>query len=177
MTAMLVLLCRDYASCHSRNLGSKSLHSLKRSPGSNAIHQKESLSLPDPLIPQRSVLLCWNQTCESALPTSDCLHMQSPTLTGSIQHFQHARLIINHRLLSIAVFNCRIVCLQNRQGGQGTAYSNAITRSLTSARVDVASSNGQFLLAMPAPLPQTYQQNDSSRAVGDTQVSQSSDYA
>ena len=108
MTAVLVMLCRDHASCHSRNLGSKSLHSLKRSPGSNAIHQKKSLSLPDPLIPQRSVLLCVNQMRES---TSDCPHMQSPTLTGSIQHFQHARLIINHRLLSIAVFDCRIVCL------------------------------------------------------------------
>lgn len=72
-----------------RDLLSKALHPLECGTICDAIDEQEAFSLPDPLIPQRRILF----------------------LSCGIEHFQHARLIIDHCLLSVAVLDRGIVRL------------------------------------------------------------------
>ena len=62
---------------------------------------------PDPLVTQGSVLLCI-----SAVITWDLEEYYAHTLTGGIDDFHKAHFIVHHKLFSICVLYCRIVCLE-----------------------------------------------------------------
>lgn len=64
------------------------LYPRKRCPRSDAVNKNETLTVPDPLVAQRSVFF----------------------LTGGIQYFQHTRLLIDDDLLAVGVFDGRVIC-------------------------------------------------------------------
>lgn len=72
-----------------RNLAPEPLDPLKCSPRRNRVDEEESLSLADPLISQRSVLL----------------------LTCSVEDLEHTGLIVDDRLLAVRVLDCWVVRL------------------------------------------------------------------
>lgn len=61
----------------------------KRGSGRDAVDENEALSIPDPLVPQCGIFF----------------------LARGVQHFQHARLLVDHDLLPVRVFNGGIVGL------------------------------------------------------------------
>ena len=64
------------------------LYPRKGRPRSDAVDKDEAFAVADPLVSQCGVFL----------------------LPSGIQDFQHARLAIDHHLLSVRIFNSRVVC-------------------------------------------------------------------